>query len=67
MVVGPNNRVHRALVQTGQRGGGLVQLIKGPPPGSRIVQNAAAFLLDGDLVRPSDVPAQAQPAKVARR
>jgi HlyD family secretion protein len=65
MVVGPDNRVHRVLVQTGQRGGGLVQLIKGPPQGSRIVQNAAAFLLDGDLVRPSDAPST--PARVAER
>ena len=54
MVVGPDNRVRHVLVQTGQRGGGYVQLIKGPPVGSRIVQNAAAFLLDGDLVKPSD-------------
>jgi len=64
MVVGADNRVHRVMVQTGQRGGGLVQLVKGPPIGSRIVQNAAAFLLDGDLVKPSDAAAQPQ---VARR
>lgn len=75
MVVGPNNRVKRFPVVTGQRGGGLVQLVKGPPAGSRIVQNAAAFLVDGDLVRPTDAagapaPLQASapaPAKVARR
>jgi HlyD family secretion protein len=73
MVVGNDNRVHRALVQTGQRGSGLVQLVKGPPAGTRIVQNAAAFLLDGDLVKPSDVAvaSAAPPApvtgKVARR
>jgi HlyD family secretion protein len=73
MVVGPNNRVKRFPVVTGQRGGGLVQLVKGPPAGSRIVQNAAAFLIDGDLVRPTDAagtpaPLQAPaPAKVARR
>ena len=53
MVVGPDNRVKHYVIQTGQRGGGYVQLIKGPPAGSRIVQNAAAFLLDGDLVKPS--------------
>ena len=65
MVVGADNRVHRALwVQTGQRGGGLVQLIKGPPAGTRIVQNAAAFLLDGDLIKPSDAGAMA-PATTA--
>lgn len=57
MVVGADNRVHRAMVQTGQRGGGLVQLVKGPPAGSRVVQNAAAFLLDGDLIKPAEGPA----------
>ena len=52
MTVGPDNRVKQAIVQTGQRGGGWVQIVKGPPAGTRIVQNAAAFLLDNDLVRP---------------
>ena len=56
MVVGPDNRVKRAPVLTGQRGGGLVQLVKGPPAGTRIVLNAAAFLLDGDMIRPQDAP-----------
>jgi len=69
MVVGPNNRVQRALVQTGQRGGGLVQLLKGPPAGTRVVQNAAAFLLDGDLIKPSDAGAMvpATTAQAARK
>jgi HlyD family secretion protein len=53
MTVGPDNRVRRVIVQTGQRGGGWVQLIKGPPAGTPIVQNAAAFFLDGDLVKPT--------------
>lgn len=52
MVVGPDNRVKRVRVETGARGGGWVELVRGPPAGSRIVQNAAAFLLDNDLVRP---------------
>lgn len=64
MVVGPDNRVKKAFVQTGQRGGGLVQLIKGPPAGSRIVLNAAAFLLDGDLIKPQDVAAPGAPAQL---
>ena len=64
MVVGPDNRVKHYPVTTGQRGSGYVQLIKGPPAGARIVENAAAFLLDGDLVKPSDAAAQPQ---VARR
>jgi HlyD family secretion protein len=68
MTVGPDNRVKKALVQTGQRGGGLVQLIKGPPAGTRIVLNAAAFLLDGDMIKPQDVatPAAAAPATVTK-
>lgn len=52
MVVGADNRVKRAAVQTGQRGSGLVELVKGPPAGTRVVLNAAAFLLDGDRIRP---------------
>ncbi|HXA38881.1 MAG TPA: efflux RND transporter periplasmic adaptor subunit [Phenylobacterium sp.] len=71
MVVGPDNRVKHYPVQTGQRGGGYVQLIKGPPRGSHIVQNAAAFLLDGDLVKPTDAAdppgSFAAPGKVARK
>ncbi|MGH6964470.1 MAG: efflux RND transporter periplasmic adaptor subunit, partial [Phenylobacterium sp.] len=58
-----DNRVKRVLIQTGQRGNGLVQLVKGPPAGAWVVQNAAAFLLDGDLVRPNR--AAAPVAKVA--
>lgn len=61
MVVGADNRVKRVPVQTGARGGGLVQLVKGPPAGTRIVANAGALFLDGDMVRPSDAP----PAKAA--
>ena len=52
MVVGPDNRVKRVAVVTGARGGGMVALTQGPPPGSVVVQSAAAFLLDGDTVRP---------------
>lgn len=52
MVVGPDNRVKRVAVETGARGGGWVELVRGPPAGSRVVQNAAAFLLDNDLVQP---------------
>jgi len=69
MVVGADNRVKHFPVLTGQRGGGYVQLVKGPPVGSRIVQNAAAFLLDGDLVKPTDAveaPA-ATPIRTARK
>jgi HlyD family secretion protein len=72
MVVGPDNRVKRVMVQAGQRGAGLVQLVKGPPAGSLVVLNAAAFLLDGDRVRPMEgaapktVSAAPKPASAAR-
>lgn len=65
MVVGPDNKVKRVTVQTGARGSGLVQLTKGPPAGTRIVANAGALFLDGDLVRPSDAPAARPAAKTA--
>ena len=52
MVVGSDNKVKRVAVVTGSRGSGLVSLIKGPPAGSNVILNAAAFLLDGDKVRP---------------
>ncbi|HVK41861.1 MAG TPA: efflux RND transporter periplasmic adaptor subunit [Phenylobacterium sp.] len=69
MTVDANNRVKRVIVQTGARGEGLVTLVRGPPAGTRVIQNAAAFLLDGDVVKPMEVsattsaaPAQAKPA-----
>ena len=62
IVIGDDNRVRRAPVQTGQRAGGQVQLVKGPPAGSRVVAAAGAFLLDGDKVRPVEAAA-APPAK----
>ncbi|MBL8771138.1 MAG: efflux RND transporter periplasmic adaptor subunit [Phenylobacterium sp.] len=65
MVVGPDNKVKRVPVQTGARGGGLVQIVKGPPNGTRIVANAGALFLDGDLVRP--VAAGPTPAGAAPR
>ncbi|HEY3695715.1 efflux RND transporter periplasmic adaptor subunit [Phenylobacterium sp.] len=61
MSVGADNRVRRVLVQAGQRAGGYVQLVRGPPAGTRIVAAAAAFLLDGDLIRPMEGGAAAPP------
>ena len=54
MVVGPGDRVIRAPVTTGQRGGGYVELITGPPVGSRVVQKAATMLVPGDVIRPAN-------------
>lgn len=68
MTVGADNRVRRVNVTAGARGGGLVTLVKGPPVGTRVIQNAAAFLLDGDMVKPVEegaAPAAAPAAPAA--
>ncbi|MDZ4371321.1 MAG: efflux RND transporter periplasmic adaptor subunit, partial [Phenylobacterium sp.] len=65
MTVDARNRVKRVVVQTGSRADGWVALVKGPPAGTRIVQNAAAFLLDNDLVRPIEAAAPAAPGPTA--
>jgi len=67
MTVAANDRVKRVAVQTGPRGSGYVQLVRGPPAGTRIVQNAAAFLLDNDLVRPTEGAAPALAAAPAKK
>ena len=53
MVVDGQDRVQRIPVTTGQRGGGFVELISGPPIGSRVVEKAGAMLVPGDFVRPA--------------
>jgi HlyD family secretion protein len=55
LVIGADDRVARVPVTTGQRADGYVELLSGPPAGTRVVQRAAAMLSPGDLVRP--VPA----------
>jgi HlyD family secretion protein len=52
MVVGQDNRVKRVAVSTGARGGGLVELVRGPAAGALVVESAGSFLLEGDLIRP---------------
>lgn len=51
-VVDPSNRVHRVAVRTGERAGGFVELLQGPPAGSRVLVTGASFVLDGDKVAP---------------
>lgn len=63
MVVDPDNRVRQVAVKTGARGGGWVELVSGPPAGSRVLQRAASLVLPGDVVKP--VQAQAAPAAAA--
>jgi HlyD family secretion protein len=51
-VVDPGNHVHRIPVRTGDRAGGFVQLLQGPPAGSRVLVTGSSFVLDGDKVAP---------------
>lgn len=53
MVVGSDDKVTRVPVTTGQRGGGYVELVTGPPQGSRVVERAGAMLVPGDLIKPA--------------
>ena len=52
MVVGADNRVQESTVKTGKRSGGFVELVQGPPAGSRVLLRAASFVLPGDVVKP---------------
>ena len=54
MVVGAGDRVARVPVTTGQRGGGYVELVSGPPPGTRVVEKAGAMLVPGDVIKPAN-------------
>jgi HlyD family secretion protein len=51
MAVGADGRLARVPVTTGQRGGGLVELVTGPPAGTRVVARAGAMFTPGDIVR----------------
>src|SRR6201996_9109283 len=51
-VVDPSNRVHRVAVRTGERAAGFVELLQGPPAGSRVLVTGSSFVLDGDKVAP---------------
>jgi len=62
-VIDADNRAHRVNVRTGARAGGYVELVQGPPVGSRVALGGGAFLLDGDLVTPvnDSEPAESLP------
>ncbi len=51
MVVGSDDRLVRVPVTTGERGGGWVELLTGPPEGARVVEKAGAMFVPGDFVR----------------
>jgi HlyD family secretion protein len=52
MVVGAGDRVQQVPVKTGAHEGGYVEIVSGPPAGSRVLLGASAFVLPGDKVRP---------------
>jgi HlyD family secretion protein len=62
MVVDQTHHVKQVKVTTGQRGAGFVELLTGPPPGSRVLLGASSFVLEGDVVDPVDVAANAHSA-----
>jgi HlyD family secretion protein len=56
-VVDAQDRVHRVAVRTGERANGFVELLQGPPSGSRVLVTGASFVLDGDKVAPVEAGA----------
>ena len=52
MLVSADNRVKQVPVKLGDRAGDYVQLIEGPPAGSRVLAIGSSFTLDGDLIQP---------------
>jgi HlyD family secretion protein len=52
MVVGADDRVTQVPVKTGAHEGGYVELVRGPPAGSRVLLGSSAFVLPGDTVKP---------------
>lgn len=51
MTVDNTNHAHVVSVKTGQHGGGYVELLQGPPEGTRVLLGGAAFVLEGDAVK----------------
>ena len=56
------NKVHQTPVKLGQRSGDYVELIDGPPAGSRVLATGSAFTLDGDVINPTDDTVAPAPA-----
>jgi HlyD family secretion protein len=52
MVVDGANKVSKVAVRLGERMGDFVQLVEGPPAGSRVLAVGAAFTLEGDVIEP---------------
>lgn len=54
MLVDADNKVHKVSVKLGDRVGDYVQLIEGPPDGSRVLAMGSAFTLEGDVIEPTE-------------
>ena len=54
MTLDARNRAHEIAVRTGQHAGGWVELLQGPPLGSRVLLGGSAFVLEGDPVNPEE-------------
>jgi RND family efflux transporter MFP subunit len=59
-VVGDHNIVRKTYVSLGARQGDQVEVTNGLNNGARVVGAGAAFLRDGDPIRPADAPGAAQ-------
>jgi HlyD family secretion protein len=59
-LINPDDRVAKTAVTLGGRDGDLIELASGAPAGARVVGSGAAFLQNGDHVRPL-APANATP------
>jgi HlyD family secretion protein len=62
MVVDDANRVSRTPVKLGDRIGDFVQVLEGPPAGSRVLAMGSAFTLEGDVITPIEDEAVAAAA-----
>ena len=65
MVVDANNRVKQTPVKLGERTGDYVQLIDGPPAGTRVLAVGSSVTLDGDIISPVEDGAGPAPAAPA--
>lgn len=66
MQVVQGNKAKRVPIRTGRRAGDWVELVQGPPPGSLVLLGGAAFVLEGDVVRPVLGTASPGPVRTAQ-
>jgi RND family efflux transporter MFP subunit len=52
-LVSPDDHVHKSYVDLGARDGDMVEILHGVSPGARVAGAGAAFLRDGDAIRPA--------------